>query len=122
MIKFSGRVIHGKKLGRRLGFPTANLDRREFARRKLQVRFGVWGGYVFLRNGERFAAGIVVGPKDKRGLPKLEAHLLRFSGRLYGQTVSLELRKFVRPYKKFSDLGSLQAQIIKDLRKIKASL
>lgn len=114
----SGKVLHGEKIGRRLGFPTANLDRRMYARQKLNIRFGVWAGYAFTPDGKKWQAGIVIGPKDKRNLPKLEAHLVGFSGKLYGQIIRLELRTFMRAYKKFSNLEDLKLQISADLKKI----
>ncbi len=42
----SGKVIYGDRYGKRLGFPTANLDRREYSRRKLKIRFGVYTGWA----------------------------------------------------------------------------
>lgn len=122
MVAFFGRVVHGQKFGRRLGFPTANLDRRGFSRKKIRIRWGVWGGYAYLASGRRYLAGIVIGPKDHRGLPKLEAHLLGYSGRLYGRRIRLEPKKFIRPYSNFSDIKTLRVQIAKDLKSIKASL
>ena len=118
MQTISGKVLHGKKFGRQLGFPTANLDRIMYVRQKLLLRYGVWAGYAFTPDNKKWQAGIVIGPKDKRGLPKLEAHLLGFSGSLYGKSVKLELKKFIRPYRKFSDIEDLKLQISKDLKKI----
>lgn len=118
MHEISGRVIYGEKIGRQLGFPTANLGRRQYVRQKLSVRFGVWAGYAFTPDGRKWQAGIVIGPKDKKGLPKLEAHLIGFAGKLYGQVVRLELKKFIRAYRKFSDVKDLKLQINKDLKKI----
>lgn len=118
----SGKVLHGKKFGRQLGFPTANLDRRMYARQKLLLRYGVWAGYAFTPDNKKWQAGIVVGPKDKQGLPKLEAHLVGFSGSLYGKKLKLELRKFIRPYRKFSDINELKLQIGKDLKTITSIL
>ena len=54
-IVISGQVLHGQKYGRALGFPTANLDRRSFSRRKMKIRLGVWSGYVVIGKGSASA-------------------------------------------------------------------
>ena len=122
MQEILGTVIHGEKIGRLLGFPTANLDRRSFVRRRQRVRFGVWAGYATTRDGKVWKAGIVVGPLDKKKLPKIEAHLLGYSGSLYGQKLELGLVKYIRAYKKFKSLESLKLQIRKDLKRIRTVL
>jgi len=122
MHEISGTVIHGEKLGRLLGFPTANLDRRSFVKRRQRVNFGVWAGYATTPDGKVWKAGMVVGPLDKKKLPKIEAHLLGFSGSLYGRKLKLELVKYIRAYKNFKNLEALKLQIGKDLKKIKSIL
>lgn len=123
MIEITGKVIHGDNYGKTLGFPTANLDRRDFTRRNLKIRFGVWSGTGEVR-GKRlevreYKAGIVIGPIDKQGLPKIEAHLIDFKGNLYGKKITISLKKFLRPFKKFKTLEQLKLQIRKDLVKVK---
>jgi riboflavin kinase/FMN adenylyltransferase len=144
MILITGKVIHGQKYGRALGFPTANLDRRDYARRGLKVRLGVYAGGVIVaeanglqNNGgqparrnlgevgwpplhrKMYVAAIVIGPLDKHHLPKLEAHLIGFKGNLYGKKIVITLGKFIRPFKKFSSEIELKAQIKKDIKNIK---
>ena len=122
-IRIFGRVIHGQHYGKKLGFPTANLDRREYVKQKKKIKFGVWAGIArFKVQGLRFKvylAGIVIGPKDKRGLPRIEAHLIGFKGNLYGKKLQLRLQKYLRPYKKFKDVGQLKKQIARDINSIK---
>ncbi len=120
MLEISGKVVAGEKIGRRLGFPTANLDRRQFARSRQRIRLGVWAGRAVFPEGKSFKAGIVIGPLDKRGLPKIEAHLLGFSGNLYGQKLNLVLGSYLRPFKKFVNEQVLQKQIARDIARIKA--
>ena len=46
MIHITGKVIHGQKYGKVLGFPTANLDRREYSRKKMKIKLGVYAGWA----------------------------------------------------------------------------
>ena len=116
----SGTVTRGAGLGRKLGFPTANLDRREYARGKLYITFGVYAGTAAVSDTQKkYRAGIVIGPIDKSGLPKIEAHLLDFSGRLYGKKVSLFLIRYLRPYKTFKTADALKKQIMEDLERVR---
>ena len=119
MILISGIVIHGDSYGNRLGFPTANLDRRHYSQSKTKLKFGVYAGTAVLPNGKKYLAGIVIGPLDRKKLPKLEAHLLGFHGNLYGRKLVLQLYTYVRPFKKYSSVPLLQQQIRKDLERIK---
>ena len=120
MFEISGKVVAGERIGRRLGFPTANLDRRQFVRSRQKIKLGVWAGRAVLPEGKTLKAGIVIGPLDKRGLPKIEAHLLGFSGNLYGQRLNLVLSRYLRPFKKFVNEQVLRKQIAKDIERIKA--
>jgi riboflavin kinase/FMN adenylyltransferase len=121
-IEISGKVIRGDAYGKKLGFPTANLDRRDFVRRKLKIKLGIWAGraeFRFKARSYQLKAGIVIGPIDKRGLPKIEAHLIGFSGNLYGNKVFLRLFRFIRPFRKYRHQSELVRQIKKDLSVIK---
>ena len=125
MIQITGRVLHGDHYGRKLGFPTANLDRRDFVRRKTKVRLGVYSGVavvgadIIRLPSKKWKAGIVIGPIDHRGLPKIEAHLIGFKGNLYGKKITIILGKFIRPFKKFKSEQDLKRQISKDIKLIK---
>ena len=115
-LEYRGRVVRGVGYGRKLGFPTANLDRRQWARKKLRLRHGVYAGTAALPGGKRYPAGIVIGPMDKTGRPKIEAHLIGFHGSLYHKQITLRIRKFIRPYKTFANLALLKKQISRDLK------
>lgn len=135
MIEIQGKVIHGQHYGTQIGFPTANIDRRDYVRRKLKVKLGVWAGYVQIpnnkfqitnksqvsksKNPKPYKAGIVIGPRDNKFLPKIEAHLLNFKGNLYGKKITITLQKYLRAFKKFKSEQQLKKQIKEDIRKIK---
>lgn len=123
MIEITGKVIHGDHYGRQIGYPTANIDRRDFIRQKLKVRLGVWAGRAELKVKSKklkvWRAAIVIGPIDKTSKPKIEAHLVGFKGNLYGIKLSLTLIKYLRPFKKFNSEELLKKQIKKDINKVK---
>ena len=123
MIEISGKVVQGAKYGRVLGFPTANIDRRQYVRRKMKVRLGVWAGHAMVgqaigRPPKRHRAAIVIGPFDSRHLPKIEAHLVGFKGNLYGKKITIILKKYMRPFKKFKSGIKNKIQIKKDIKSI----
>lgn len=118
-ILIEGRVIRGTGYGKKLGFPTANLDRKQYAKEGLRVPLGIYAGMAYRYDRkETFKAAIVVGPVDKKKLPKIEAHLLDFSGTLYGKNLLLCLSVFLRPFKTFASEKLLIAQIKKDVKKV----
>ena len=109
----SGKVVHGEKRGRKIGFPTANIHMRHnrpplkgvFAV-KFQNHFGVAN------------LGIRPSIKGEKKL-QLEVHLLNFSSDLYGQHVSVIFFKKLRDEKKFKSLEELKEQIKLDVIKAK---
>ena len=109
----SGKVVHGEKRGRKIGFPTANIHMRHnrpplkgvFAV-KFQNHFGVAN------------LGIRPSIKGEKKL-QLEVHLLNFSSDLYGQHVSIIFLKKLRDEKKFKSLDELKEQIKLDVIKAK---
>ncbi|GAB1261391.1 bifunctional riboflavin kinase/FAD synthetase [Aurantivibrio plasticivorans] len=110
----AGRVKYGRQLGRQLGVPTANVD----LKRLTSPFIGTYAGHVNTRAGEYFAV-INVGMRPTvNNEPKalLEAHLLDFSGDLYGQRVVVRFQHKLRDEQKFESLQSLQAQIQQDIK------
>jgi riboflavin kinase/FMN adenylyltransferase len=107
-----GRVVHGRHRGRTIGFPTVNLDCAD----QLIPSDGVYGGRC--RVGERtYAAAVNVGPAPTFGESAriVEAHLIGFSGDLYGATLELDVLDFIRDQRKFTDTDALGRQLARDL-------
>ena len=106
----SGRVLHGRKLGRSLGFPTLNL-KIQHSRPALQGIFAVRVHGV----AERPLAGVAsIGLRptiDDAGRWLLEVHLFDFADAVYGQLVSVEFVRKLRDEQKYETLGALSAAI-----------
>jgi riboflavin kinase / FMN adenylyltransferase len=109
----SGRVVHGDKLGRSIGYPTANVQLRH-NRPPLSGIFAVRtvDGHGCVRNG---AASLGLRPTvDNSGRAKLEVHLFDFAGDLYGQHLRIDFLHKIRDEIKFPDLDALKARIARD--------
>jgi riboflavin kinase / FMN adenylyltransferase len=107
-----GRVTSGAGRGRTLGFPTANID----PGRPLLVTRGVYRGVVH-HPGGRHAAVVNVGVRPTFGETTLavEAHLLDFTGDLYGHEVYLDFVARLRDEMRFSSVEDLKAQVARDI-------
>lgn len=120
----SGRVIQGQKLGRTLGFPTANL---KLPADKFLPKHGVYSVWVQGVSGtpEQCLPGVLnigVRPTVDGLATTVEVHLLNWSGDLYGKTLTLLLHNYLRPEQKFSSLDALKQQIQQDCQAALASL
>lgn len=111
-----GKVIKGTGYGKKINYPTINIDRNFFSKLKEKPKFGIYAGKVFLGK-KLYNAGIIIGPKDDKGLPKIEAHLINFKGNAHGEKAIFEVGKFIRKFKKFRNEKELIIQISKDLKK-----
>ncbi len=107
-----GEVVRGAGRGRTLGFPTANVK----TRRPLPLPAGVYACRAFL-GADRYPAVINVGVRPTFGETELlvEAHLLDFSGDLYGRRLSLAFLRRLREERKFPDVEALRRQIALDV-------
>ena len=115
----SGTVTHGKKLGRILGFPTANLPLGED--RVVPAR-GVYATRVVC-GASVYASVTNVGSRPTVGTSTqitLESHLLDFAGDLYGKTITVEFETFLRPETKFASVEELTAAIRQDAASARA--
>lgn len=116
----TGTVVHGHKLGRTLGIPTANLRIPE----GLAIpKFGVYA-CACLVDGVRYSAVTNIGTRPTvsgQGIT-VEPWILDFEGDLYGKTITLEFYRFLRPETQFPDLAALQQQIRQDALETRAYL
>lgn len=114
----SGTVEHGKRLGRTIGFPTANVYPQSGA---LLPMSGVYETVVEI-NGERLSAITNTGTNPTVGKETLrtETYIPSAEVDLYGKRITVEFVRFIRPEKKFSDLEALKRQIREDLNGIAA--
>lgn len=105
----SGKVVHGAKRGRQLGFPTANVHMRH-------ERPALTGVYAVKLDGLEAVANLGVRPTIA-GVPKLmlEVHVLDYHGDLYGKHVHVQFLHKIRDEMKFDGLDALKAQIAKDI-------
>ncbi len=111
-------VTHGRKLGRRLDFPTIN---QRFPQGFQIPRFGVYASRVTV-GGQTFAGATNVGIKPTVGGekdPLAETYIIGFDGDLYGCPVLVEFLDFIRPEQKFIDIDELKAAIAEDARQAK---
>ena len=108
----SGVVVEGRKLGRQLGFPTANVAIGD----ELTPPDGVWAVRVAPAGGEALpgVANLGVRPTLDGALRVLEAHVFDFSGDLYGSEIEVEFVRFLRPEQRFASLELLREQIVAD--------
>jgi len=114
----AGRVVEGDKLGRQLGFPTANLD---VAGLVLPPN-GVYAGLTALsKKSYRVALNIGFRPTMILTQPELrvEAHLLDFSGPLCGAELEVEIGEKLRDERKFASPAELRAQITRDIAAVR---
>ena len=114
----AGRILEGDKLGRRLGFPTANLDPAGLA----VPPSGVYAVHAIVR-GQRYRAVLNIGTRPTLGDAnpplRIEAHLLNFTGELYGEEMELVFGEKLRDEQKFPSLDDLKAQIARDIERAK---
>ena len=113
----SGKVVHGKALGRTVGMPTANLCIEEgtipedgvYATR---IRIGD-GVYTSVTNiGRRPTV-------DDESYITVETHILDFNEHIYGDQAVLEVHKFLRPIRRFDSLEAVQKQVQNDIETAK---
>lgn len=116
-----GKVIHGEKRGRLLGFPTANL---QLEAPYVLPKLGVYAVYTTIQ-GKRWPGVCNIGKKPTfhdHNRVSFEVHILDYEGDLYDQSLRLEFVSFLRAEKKFNSLEELVEQIGSDVEKAKQIL
>ncbi len=116
-----GKIIEGDKIGRQFGFPTANLD----ATNLILPPNGVYAASVKLK-GQFYRVALNIGTRPTVATAqtqlRVEAHLLDFSGDLYGAELELELGVKLRDERKFSSPAELREQIGRDVAAVRAAV
>lgn len=117
-----GPVIHGDARGRTINVPTANIG---YSHDKMIPANGIYACWAYL-NGKKYQAAINIGinptfTPDKQ-IPNVEAHLLNFSGEIYGENVKLEFMARLRNELRFDSVDKLLEQIWKDIEDTKRIL
>ena len=116
----TGKVVHGQKLGRTLGFPTANL---EIVEEKLLPRFGVYSIKVSLEEKELLGIlNIGIRPTVQGKKESIEVHIFDWNADIYGKTLTVSLEEFIRPEIRFNSIEQLKNQIEQDCLKVKQSV
>ncbi|MGI8841334.1 MAG: bifunctional riboflavin kinase/FAD synthetase [Caulobacteraceae bacterium] len=115
-----GVVQKGRQLGRRLGFPTANVPLGDY----VAPRFGAYATRTRLADGRHLpgVANIGVNPTTGEVAPRLEVWLFDFDEDIYGETIETDLIAFLRPEEKFPSIAAMVEQVRRDEARARAVL
>lgn len=115
----AGEVEHGKRLGRKLGFPTVNITPDT---KKLLPVNGVYINEILI-DGKWYQGVGNIGVKptvEENGRKSVESYILDYSGNAYGKQIQVRFLEYVRPELHFEDINALKAQMAKDIEKTRA--
>ena len=110
-----GMVQKGRQQGKKIGFPTCNIDIKDY----VIAMTGVYAVKVKRKNSNKYMKAIAnlgYRPTFKQKKILLEVHIFNFSGNLYNKYLSIEFTKFIRKEKKFKNVNHLRKQILNDLK------
>ena len=113
-----GKVLKGRQLGKKIGFPTANIDIKDY----VLAKPGVYAVKAKKQKTSKYIKGIAnLGYRPTFNQKKilLEVHLFNFSENLYNKFLKVNFLKFIRKEKKFKNVTQLKKQIKKDLLEAK---
>ena len=113
-----GKVEKGRKMGKKIGFPTCNLDLGNY----VIAKPGVYAVKVYLSNKKKYLKGIAnlgYRPTFNQKRILLEVNIFNFYGNLYNKKLVIEFIKFIRNEKKFNGINHLRKQINKDIKLVK---
>lgn len=116
----AGVVQHGDKLGRTIGYPTANIDMGKY----LRPAYGIYAVRARLADGRLINGAANIGVRPTFDPPKelLEVHLFDFAENIYGQAIEVELVAYLRPEAKFDGIDALVGQMDVDCAQARAIL
>lgn len=110
---FTGKVVNGDKLGRELGYPTANLEYTNSD--KIHLGQGVYAVYVKVRDElKKGMLSIGTRPTIGEGDEKVEVNIFDFNEEIYREEITITVKKYLRPQVKYSNLYELEKQLAKD--------
>ncbi len=119
-----GKVVDGRKLGRTIGFPTANIEPVE--PKALIPKAGAYAAYVVTPDGVRRPAMVNIGFRptvssadaevDGDRTISIEAHILDFTGYIYDEEVVVEFVEYMRPERRFDSVDKLRSQLATDAK------
>ncbi len=110
---FTGKVVNGDKLGRELGYPTANLEYTNSD--KIHLGQGVYAVYVIVNDDEKKGMlSIGTRPTIGEGDEKVEVNIFDFDEEIYGQEITVIVKKYLRPQVKYNTLYELEKQLAQD--------
>ncbi len=117
-IWYTDKVVHGSGGGKKLGFPTINLDPSRFIN---DLKEGVYYSLIIYKH-ETYLGALYFGPRliNKETKPVLEIYILDFDKDIYGETVEYTIGQFIRGAMDFNSLEELKKQIAKDVEKIRS--
>jgi riboflavin kinase/FMN adenylyltransferase len=110
-----GKVKVGRKMGRKIGFPTCNIELHDY----VIAKHGVYAVNILLKNNKKLFKGIAnLGYRPTFDQKKilLEVHIFNFSRNLYNKHLTIEFINFIRKEKKFKNINQLKKQINLDLK------
>ena len=117
----SGEVVHGEAVGRRMGFPTANLQPpAAMDGQKLMPGTGVYAVWVKVEDENGLHPGMMnIGRRPTFGGERLtyEVHLMNFTGSLYGKTITVYFKERLRDERSFASVGELTRQMEADCQR-----
>ena len=110
---FEGKVVPGDRLGRELGYPTANLQYTD--EEKIHLGHGVYAVYADIRN-RPYKGMLSIGTRPTLDKPeeKVEVHIFNWSEELYGEIIRIRVAHYLRPQEKYESLQALVEQLHRD--------
>ena len=119
--RLKGYVVHGRQVGRTLGFPTANIEIEEPC--KIWPGLGVYAVWVYVGKS-RHKGMLAIGnrPTLDGEQVSVEVHILHFSGTIYRQKIEVDFIQFLRENRKFDNPDELRSQLLIDRRQVEELL